>query len=285
MLSDAPAGTGRQAVENGARLLAGAGIGRARSESARLWEHANGLAHGTAWQRGSDVAMPAALSRFDECIHRRAHGEPLAYVVGTWGFRHLELEVTPDVLIPRPETEGLVELLLARVSRGRAADLGTGSGCIALSLACEGSFSQVVAVDASVPALAVARRNAARVGQDLGFVRADFGRALAMDAFDAVVSNPPYLSQAEYRALDPSVRSFEPRMALEGGVDGLDATRAVLADASRALRPGGWVALEIDAARAVQSARVACDAGFAGVTIHQDLFGRERFLLAQRSTT
>jgi release factor glutamine methyltransferase len=114
-------------------------------------------------------------------------------------------------------------------------------------------------------------------------MRADFGRALADGAFDAVVSNPPYLSEAEYAGLEPSVKTFEPRLALESGSDGLAATRAVIADAARVLRPRGWLALEIDATRGLESARLARDAGFVGVTIHQDLFGRERFLLAQRS--
>lgn len=274
----------QEAVAEGARRLASAGVGASRRQAAQLWEAASGGRHGTAWRRGSDVAEPAVLSHFRRQVERRVAGEPLAHVLGEWSFRHLDLLITPDVLIPRPETEGLVELLLAHVRQGRVADLGTGSGCIALALASEGVFEQVVAVDASAPALAVARRNAQRCGVRVALVRGDFGSALASGAFDAVVSNPPYLSEAEYGALDPSVKSFEPRLALESGVDGLRATRAVIGEARRALRPGGWLALEIDATRGAESARVARDAGFAGVTIHQDLFGRERFLLAQRST-
>jgi release factor glutamine methyltransferase len=272
-------------VDEARRRLAAAGVIEARREAAQLWEAASGAPRGSAWRRGSDFAEPVALARFREQVRRRAAGEPLAHVVGEWSFRHLDLLITPDVLIPRPETEGLVELLLAQVRQGRVADLGTGSGCIALALASEASFEQVVAVDASARALEVARRNAARCGIRLSLVRGDFGSSLAENAFDAVVSNPPYLSEAEYSALDASVKAFEPRLALESGADGLRATGTVMTDAWRALRPGGWLALEIDATRGADAARMARDAGFAGVTIYQDLFGRERFLLAQRSTT
>jgi release factor glutamine methyltransferase len=270
-------------VDEARRRLAAAGVIEARREAAQLWEAASGAPRGSAWRRGSDFAEPVALARFREQVRRRAAGEPLAHVVGEWSFRHLDLLITPDVLIPRPETEGLVELLLAQVRQGRVADLGTGSGCIALALASEASFEQVVAVDASARALEVARRNAARCGIRLSLVRGDFGSSLAENAFDAVVSNPPYLSEAEYSALDASVKAFEPRLALESGADGLRATGTVMTDAWRALRPGGWLALEIDATRGADAARMARDAGFAGVTIYQDLFGRERFLLAQRS--
>lgn len=273
----------RNVVDEAGRRLAVAGVIEARREAARLWEAASGAPRGSAWRRGSDLAEPAALARFREQVRRRAAGEPLAHVVGEWSFRHLDLLITPDVLIPRPETEGLVELVLAQLRQGRVADLGTGSGCIALALASEASFEQVVAVDASARALEVARRNAARCGIRLGLVRGDFGSSLAENAFDAVVSNPPYLSEAEYSALDASVKAFEPRLALESGDDGLRATGAVMTDAWRALRPGGWLALEIDATRGADAVRMARDAGFAGVTIYQDLFGRERFLLAQRS--
>lgn len=270
-------------VDEARRRLAAAGVIEARREAAQLWEAASGAPRGSAWRRGSDFAEPVALARFREQVRRRAAGEPLAHVVGEWSFRHLDLLITPDVLIPRPETEGLVELLLAQVRQGRVADLGTGSGCIALALASEASFEQVVAVDASARALEVARRNAARCGIRLSLVRGDFGSSLAENAFDAVVSNPPYLSEAEYSALDASVKAFEPRLALESGADGLRATGTVMTDAWRALRPGGWLALEIDATRGADAVRMARDASFAGVTIYQDLFGRERFLLAQRS--
>ncbi len=275
----------RDVVDDGRRRLAEAGVVQPRREAAQLWEAVSGAPRGSTWRRGSDLAGPEALAQFYERIERRAAGEPLAHVLGEWSFRHLDLLVTPDVLIPRPETEGLVEHLLAHVRRGRVADLGTGSGCIALALASEGSFQQVIAVDASAEALQVAAHNAARCGISLTLLRADFGSALGEQALDAIVANPPYLSEAEYAALDASVKAFEPRLALESGTDGLRATRAVLMDARRALRPGGWLALEIDATRGPASACLAHDAGFVGVTIHQDLFGRERFLLAQRSNT
>ncbi|HET7602575.1 MAG TPA: peptide chain release factor N(5)-glutamine methyltransferase [Gemmatimonadales bacterium] len=283
-MSELPSISVREVVNDAVRRLAEAGVAEPRREAIQLWEAASGGARGSAWRRGADLASDDALARFRGQLDRRAAGSPLAHVLGEWSFRHLDLTITPDVLIPRPETEGLVDLLLARVQHGRVADLGTGSGCIALALGSEGDFGQVVAVDASAAALAVARHNARRCGIRLDLIHADFGGSLAEGMFDAVVSNPPYLSEAEYAGLDPSVKRFEPQLALESGADGLRATRAVVADAARALRPGGWLALEIDATRAHESACVAQAAGFAGVTIHQDLFGRERFLLAQRST-
>lgn len=271
------------ALAEGAVTLGQAGIPEPRREARRIW---TGLATAQPSALRQDAAAPPERSmraRFSDAVRRRASGKPLAYVIGSWGFRHLTLVVNESVLIPRPETEGLVDLVLERVRTGRVADLGTGSGCIALALASEGAFRQVVAVDRSAAALGVAGRNAALAGVPLTLVRSDFGTALASGAFDVIVSNPPYLSAAEYAGLDLAVKAFEPRLALESGVDGLDATRTILGHAVRQLRPGGWVALEIDATRGEPSARCATDAGFSAVTIHQDLFGRDRYLLAQRS--
>ena len=191
-------------------------------------------------------------------MRRRAAGEPLAHVTGRIGFRTLQLRSDRRALIPRPETEGLVDLVLARVRTGRIADIGTGSGCLALSLAAEGGFEQVWAVDSSAEALALAR------GEPRGNRRqggADPRRPLrsrcATDSLDAVVSNPPYLTDGEYEALDPSVKQWEPAAALSSGPDGLDATSRLLSDARDVVRPGGWLALEVDCTRA---ARVAAQA-------------------------
>lgn len=225
----------------------------------------------------------ADASRFMDQVHRVASGVPLQYVTGRAGFRHLELKSDARALIPRPETEGLVGMVLERIDRGRVADIGTGSGAIALSLASEGSFDQVVAVDLSADALALARENAdfTRIGIEL--VLGHLTSPLASGQFDAVVSNPPYLSAAEYAALDSSVREHEPRAALESGADGLSATRELLDDAPRVVRPGGWIALEVDATRGNVTRTLAGDTGWTGAEIHLDLFGRERYLLAQRS--
>jgi release factor glutamine methyltransferase len=206
-------------------------------------------------------------------------------VTGTIGFRHLLLRSDRRALIPRPETEGLVDLLLARVRTGRVADVGTGTGALALSLAAEGSFSAVVGVDLSPEALSLARENRDRTGGRVALVRGDLCGPLGDGAFDALVSNPPYLSAGEYAALDPSVRDWEPELALRSGSDGLEATGRLLHEARIALRPGGWLALEIDCARSGAVARRAAALGWTEIAVHADLFGRDRYLLARRSAT
>jgi release factor glutamine methyltransferase len=180
-----------------------------------------------------------------------------------------------------------VDLLLQRVRSGLIADVGTGSGCIALSLALEGSFSRIVAIDRSPHALALARLN--REGMGAGgaveFVLADLCAPLRPGVFDALISNPPYLTAAEYSSLDGSVRDWEPELALVSGEDGLEATMRLLDHGRSVLRPGGWLALEVDCSRAQVAADRAGGLGWQDVTIHTDLFGRERYLLAQRSET
>jgi release factor glutamine methyltransferase len=216
---------------------------------------------------------------------RRALGEPLAYVTGRIGFRHLSLASDSRALVPRPETEGLVELLLLRVRTGRVLDVGTGTGCIALSLAQEGAFSRVVGVDSSPGALDLARINRRLLGLPVDLVRGDLCRPFAADAFDAVISNPPYLTASEYASADGSVRNWEPASALVSGEDGMTATTRLLDEGREVLRPGGWLALEVDCLRAALAAERAGELGWSDVSVHMDLFGRERYLLARRSNT
>jgi release factor glutamine methyltransferase len=204
-------------------------------------------------------------------------------VAGRIGFRSLLLRSDRRALIPRPETEGLVDLLLARTRTGRAADIGTGSGCLALSLASEGSFTQVSAVDISADALAQAEENRAALGARVDLVCGNLCEPLRPGSLDAVVSNPPYLTEGEYAALDPSVKRWEPATALVSGPDGLHATSRLLHEARNVLRAGGWLALEVDCTRAAEVAAQAGALGWMDVAIHADLFGRERYLLARRS--
>lgn len=228
---------------------------------------------------------PGWEARFEALLARRAAGEPLAYVTGVAGFRRLLLQVDRRVLIPRPETEGLVELVLAEAPSGRVADVATGSGCIALALADEGRYGEVVATDLSDDALAVARANAARLGLPVAFLAGDLLAPLAGRRFDAVVSNPPYLSGEEYAALEPSVRDWEPAAALESGPQGMDHTRRLLAGARRVLVPGGLLALEVDERRAGLTAAEAARLGWQRVTVKDDLFGRARYVLARAGAT
>jgi release factor glutamine methyltransferase len=209
---------------------------------------------------------------------------PFGYAAGRVDFRSLELNLDPRALIPRPETEGLVDLVLkwSQGTGGIVADVGTGCGCIALALAVEGTFQRVIAVERSADAAALACENAALVQPSVPVeVReGDLLAPLAGERYRAIVSNPPYLTEAEYASLDPAVRLFEPREALVSGADGLTATRALLAGARALLQPGGFVALEIDERRADQVRALALRHDWSRVAVYDDLFGRPRFLLA-----
>ncbi len=280
----APASTLAVLLGEAARRLAAAGLADPRREALRTWAGLTGCVPPRAVGGGGGTRVGGApAAAFRAAVDRRARGEPLAHVTARAGFRHLELRADGRALIPRPETEGLVELVLERAPAGVVADIGTGTGCIALSLATEGRYQRVLAVDRSAAALSLARENAALLGHPIAMVRGDLASALAPGSLDALVSNPPYLSAAEYAALDPSVRDWEPAEALVSGPAGLDATDTLLADGRRVVRPGGWVALEVDCSRAAEAARRATALGWADVAIHHDLFGRERYLLARRN--
>jgi release factor glutamine methyltransferase len=269
-------------AEAEARLDA-AGIAEPGREALRIWADLRGAKPGAAFLERERPVAPGEQGAYLQAVGRRAAGEPLAYVTGWAGFRRLELKADRRALIPRPETEGLVEGLLARAATGRVADVGTGSGCIALSLATEGRYDAVVAVDRSADALALARTNRDLVGVAVGLVRGDLTSALATGSLDVLVSNPPYLTDAEHAALDPSVARCEPAAALASGPSGLDATARLLDDGRRVLVAGGWIALEVDATRAQAVGALARQLGWADVEIGVDLFGRERYLFARRS--
>jgi release factor glutamine methyltransferase len=272
----------RGLIDDGAAVLAAAGIPSARREALIIWAELPDGRAGTGIL-DADRAPDERLEPFHHAIRRRATGEPLAHVVGHVGFRHLVLQSDRRALIPRPETEGLVELVLGVLRTGTVADVGTGTGCLALSLAAEGAFSQVVATDISAAALSLARENRDRAGARVSLVQGDLCGPLRQVSFDALVSNPPYLTAVEYSALDPSVRDWEPLEALVGGVDGLGPLTRILAEGRDVVRVGGWVAMEIDCGRAAECARRAGALGWSDVAIRADLFGRERYLLARRS--
>jgi len=270
-------------VADAGQMLAAARIPEPRREALRLWSDLVETSPMDAILGRRAPVSAEQVAAFLAAVERRAGGEPLAYVSGRAGFRRLTLAVDCRVLIPRPETEGLVDLVLNRAPRGIVVDVCTGSGCIALSLADEGQYDRVLGVDLSAEALAVAADNARRTGVPVDLLRGDLAAPLGTASVDALVANPPYIASAEYAALDPSVRDWEPSMALVGGPDGLDVTRRLLDDGRRVVTPGGWIALELDATRAEATASLAGAYGWQGVTIHPDLFGRERYLLAQRS--
>ncbi len=216
-------------------------------------------------------------------LARLIAGAPMAHVTGIAGFRHLTLRSDPRGLIPRPETEGVVERALALVQHGVAADIGTGSGAIALALRMEGSFDRVIAVDQSPDALALARENGLLTGLAVDWREGDLvaPRLTAGDRVDLLVANPPYLTLGEYDSLDPAVRDHEPAVALVSGEDGLTATRRLLDEGRQVMACGGWLVVEIDARRPREVRDLAIALGWSAVVVHEDLYGRPRMVVAQ----
>ncbi len=226
----------------------------------------------------------AQAERFATLVTRRAQGEPCAYLTGRREFWSLDIEVTPATLIPRPETERLVELILERLPADRdtrIADLGTGSGAVALAVAHERPRAEVIASDRSRAALAVAAGNARRLGlPNLHLLESDWLSAHAGTSLDLIASNPPYV-----RADDPHLAQgdlrFEPQAALVAGDDGLDALRRIVAEAPRVLRPGGWLLVEHGADQGASVCALLRDTGFTAVTDHHDLAGLSRVTTGQ----
>ena len=223
------------------------------------------------------------LAAFEALVERRAAGEPVAYLIGSRGFYGLDLSVSPAVLIPRPETELLVEATLARLPAGpcAVADFGTGSGAIALAIAHERADAEVTAVDASPEALEVARANAEQLYlANVRFLHGSWCQALGNERFDAIVSNPPYIRADDLHLAQGDVR-FEPAMALASGPDGLDAIRAIIGCAPAHLKAGGWLLFEHGYDQAEDVAALLREAGFSGVISLLDLLGHRRVTLGQ----
>jgi release factor glutamine methyltransferase len=255
-----------------------------REDAEPLLVHALGVDRAWLFAHATDPVEAGAVARVRALVERRAAGEPVAYLAGRRGFWTLDLEVTPDTLIPRPETELLVELALARIGPdvpARIADLGTGSGAIALALASERPAAVVVATDVDKATLAVAVRNAQVHGLDnVWFRRGDWCQALGHDRFDLIASNPPYIAEGDPH-LDQGDLRHEPPRALSSGRDGLDAIRAIAAASPRHLVPGGWLLLEhgLDQGDAIRA--LLDQAGFVEVETVRDLEQRDRVTLGR----
>jgi release factor glutamine methyltransferase len=220
-----------------------------------------------------------ATDRYEALLTRRALGEPIAYLLGEKEFWSLPLAVTPDVLIPRPETELLVERALTHL-RGepasRVLDLGTGSGAIALALAHERKTCAVLGIDVAGPAIELAKRNAAALGIDnVGFRCGDWYAPVDGERFDLIVSNPPYIAEEDPR-VDSGVRRFEPHAALFAGADGLGALRRVIAGATAHLLPGGWIVVEHGDRQGPAVRELMVVTGLTAVATFRDLAGAER---------
>ena len=261
-------------------------------DARRIVERASGR-EGPDWLLTLDDPVPTrAVSFFDDMVERRAAGEPLQYVLRRWGFRTLDLLVDRRVLIPRPETEVVVEVAIRELrridsQRPLVADLGTGSGAIALSIAVEVPNAHVWATDASEDALAVARANLAGIGSPAAVrVRMAHGRwftalpAAFRGQFDLVVSNPPYI--ADHETLPAEVADWEPGAALFAGPTGTEAIAEIVQGAADWLAPGGALVVELAPRHAEDAGGLARDAGFGDVDIRPDLNGRARVLVARR---
>ena len=264
-----------QAVADVERLLAGAGVPDPRVDAEILVAEAHGVLRSALFVLDGELTA-AALARLEELVARRRRREPLQYVLGEWGFRRLTLTVDRRALIPRPETEVLVErclALVAEIAEPRILDVGVGSGAIALALADERPDARITAVDASADALSLARENAERTGLAgrVELVRGDLFAGVA-GPFDLVVSNPPYVAESELPTLEPEVRDWEPREALVG--EGV--TEAIAAGAREVLVPGGALVLETGGGKAGEAVGLLDQLGYVEVRVTADLTGLTR---------
>jgi release factor glutamine methyltransferase len=270
-----------------------AAAGHPGSDAEELLSRLLGVGRGALRRIADEPMPPGGATRFDSQLARRAAGEPVQYITGRAAFRHIDLAVDRRVLIPRPETELLVDAVLAYLAERdwtlrppRVLDLGTGSGCIALAIVHEHPTAQVTATDASADALAVARENASALGLASRVTFADgewFDAVGADERYDVVAANPPYIAHDERARLPADVRDWEPGSALFADDDGLADIRAILEDAPRHLLADGLLAVELAETRATQVAGWLEGAhDWRGVELRDDLAGRPRLLLARR---
>lgn len=282
MPAAATAGRVREALLAATGAFTAAGVDAPRLDAEIL------LAEATGWDRARLAAEPEApvdapaARRFGEMVRRRIRREPVAYIVGRRAFRHIELAVDPRVLIPRPESELLVEIAL-ELDPQSVLDVGTGSGAIALAVADELPECEVVATDTSPDALEVARSNAQRHGL-ADRVAFELGTVPSGRRFDLVLANLPYVREDELASLQPEITEYEPRQAVVAGADGLEAIAVVAAAASAALTERGALGLEVGAGQAGAVAELLVDLGFTQVEGRQDLAGIPRVVLGRMAS-
>jgi release factor glutamine methyltransferase len=262
------------ALKQGQRLLEDAKISVPRLTAEVLLAHAIGCERTWLFAHSGDELRELWWIHYGRYLHQRIQGVPTQYITGKQEFYGREFRVTPDVLIPRPETEHVIEAALPH-ARGRMLDIGTGSGAIAVTLALETGL-RVVATDISSAAVKVARENAQRLGADVDFVNCDLGSSLA-GGFDLVVSNPPYVPQTE--SLPREVREHEPAVALYGGSDGYEVYRRLIPEAARLLNPGGWLVMELGYRS--RDAVVGMLEGWVEMDVRTDLAGLTRVVVAR----
>ena len=273
-----------QAIVDATQILRRAGVGEARREAASLLAHVIARDHTFLIAHAEEMLTPSDVRRFREYVERRAAGEPMQYITGHQEFYNLSFEVNPDVLIPRPETELLVEaalhLLKGADESSLICDVGTGSGCIIISLLHELSAARGIGLDISASALRVAARNASRhqVRERLALIASDSLAAIDSHEarFEIIVSNPPYVAEDALAGLQREVREHEPRVALTPGGDGLRVIRSLIAEAPRFLQPGGHLVLEIGFDQHAAIEELIDEEIWELLDIHKDLQGIPR---------
>jgi release factor glutamine methyltransferase len=262
---------------------------RARLDAQFLLLHVAGKNKAWLMAHADEELSASQAARYCELMERRLHGEPIQYITGETEFYGLPFRVTPDVLIPRPETEHLVEKVLALAARFvqpqceiRIVDIGTGSGAIAVALVHALSRASITAIDLSAPALKIARENARRNGVALRFLEGDLLAPVTGEDFEIVVSNPPYVPAADRAALSVEVRDHEPALALFAGEDGLEVYRRLIPAAFRAVTPGGFLALETGCGQSPAISEMLARSGFESIEFAPDLQGIPRVASARR---
>ena len=280
-----------ETILQGAHRLRKAGVPEAQREAGSLLGYVLGRDRSFILTHAEDALGEEQAERFRECLERRAQGEPLQYITANQEFFGLDFEVTKDVLIPRPETELLIETALELLTPSADAficDVGTGSGCIVITLMQQRKQARAVAFDISPAALAVARRNAVRhsVAERIDFVLSDCFAALnsrePRPSFDLIVSNPPYVEEGAMAELQREVRDFEPRSALAAGADGLDIIRRLLLEAPSFLKTGGYFLLEIGFNQAAAVRELLDPKIWKLMDFHKDMQGIPRTVALQR---
>jgi len=281
--SDIPVTVGR-ALKEGGRYLARQGVVFPETACELLVARLLACGRMDLLLRRETVLTERHAEALRRGLRRVAAGEPVQYVLGQWDFRALTLRTDARALIPRPETEQLIDRVLASpvwsdCASPQVVDVGTGSGCIVLSLAHERPAGVFVGIDRSPEALSLARENAVACGlaERVAFREGCGCAEFLPGSIDLIVSNPPYIASAVVDGLERHIRDHEPRMALDGGVDGLDVLRAIVRDAVMVLRPGGWIYFEIGDDQGSSMRRLLEEAGFADVCIARDLAGKIRF--------
>ncbi|WP_119304536.1 peptide chain release factor N(5)-glutamine methyltransferase [Dongia deserti] len=274
-------------LKDAAARIAAAGLEDAQREARLLMMEATGLDRATIFMHAERVIDPAAIVRFRELAARRAQREPMSHILGRREFWSLTFKVTAHTLDPRPDSETLVQAVLDQVPDRfaplRLVDFGTGTGCLLLALLHELPRAEGLGVDASEPALVVARENAAALGLAMraAFRRSDWDEQVD-SAFDILISNPPYIPSGQIDTLQPEVAQYEPRAALDGGTDGLCAYRRLAPAATRLLIPGGLAAFEIGVDQSDSVIEIMAGAGLRHIATAKDLAGIPRCLLLRK---